>query len=707
MVAEGDITRDEAQTALNEMNVRVQTMTPPSAGVIRYPHFTFTVLGQAEELLGAKAIYRGGLNIYTTLDPEAQRLAEQSVTAQRGNINASGGNNAALIALQPDTGEILALVGSMDFDDELIDGQVNMAFAPRQPGSSIKPLVYLSAMERGWTPSTLIWDVETAFPNGVNPPYVPKNYDDEFHGPLRLRPSLGNSYNIPAVKAMEYVGVCDFIDDVQALGLTSLQDEGCADENVGQPRNYGLALALGGGEIQPIEMAGAFNTFASQGRYVAPVSITHIEDNSGNVLHEHEYTAIDAISSDHAYLLNDMLSDNNARQPEFGTNNNLMIGGHRVAAKTGTSGSSAGDVRDAWTIGYTPHVVTAVWVGNTDNTPMVTGASGYKLASPIWNGFMNGYLAGKQPLDFIRPPSVVDVEICADSGTRPSEGCQGRRIERFAGDQMPSDAEQDFFQKVNVDLWTGLRATDACTEAVYPANFFHLLVSGRDDVTTREETGARRWLETTSGGQYWTGQRGIGIPLQLPPSQSCDGDTERPFIEITNPREGDDVEGEVRITGSVKAPNLHGYLVDYGLSHNPGGWGMVQELQAGGVENGRLALWDSTQTDAEGPITFLITIIGPDNPHAAEDDRVRVEHRVHVMLLLPTPTPTPTPTATATATATETPTPTPTITSTPTPTLTPTITPTVTVPVVVKPSLTPTLAIVPAPVTTLTPTPDS
>jgi len=705
MVAEGYITVGDAQAALNEMNARILTMAPSAASDIAYPHFTFTVLQQAEELLGAQAIYRGGLNIYTTLDPDAQRLAEQSVAAQRGNVNASGGNNAALIAMQPETGEILALVGSFDFYDEAIDGQVNMVLAPRQPGSSIKPLVYLSAMEQGWTPSTLIWDVETAFPDGTNPPYVPKNYDNEFHGPLRLRPSLGNSYNIPAVKAMEYVGVCNFINDVQALGLSSLQDEGCAE--TGQPRNYGLALALGGGEIPPIEMAGAFNTFASQGRYVAPVAITRIENNSGEIVYVYEKTAVSAIRDDHAFLFNDMLSDNDARQPEFGSNNNLVIGGHRVAAKTGTSGSNESDVRDAWTIGYTPQVVTAVWVGNTDNSPMGTGASGYKLASPIWNGFMNGYLASKPPVDFVRPPAVTDVEICSDSGTRPSAGCQGRRVERFAADQPPLNADQDFFQRVQIDLWTQLRASESCTEAVYDANFFHLLVSGREDVQSREKSGAQRWLETTGSGQSWTGQRGVATPLQLPPSQSCDGNTERPFIDISNPREGDDVEGEVVIDGTVKGPNMVGYLIDYGISHDPGGWGMVQELRAGPVENGRLALWDSTQTNAEGPVTFLVTIIGPDNPHTPEDDPVKFEYQRHVMLLLPTPTPTPSPTATGTPTPTLTITPTPiltpTVDATPTPDVTPTETATPAAPPTLPPVETPTVVVPSTEVPTETP----
>ncbi|MFQ5436533.1 MAG: transglycosylase domain-containing protein, partial [Anaerolineae bacterium] len=230
MVADGYITLEEAQQALDDMNVRVYEMTP-SIRRVKHPHYIFTVLQEAEEALGGQSIYRGGLRIFTTLDPAAQELAEQVIADQQSNFNAGGANNAALVALKPGTGEILALVGSADFNDEEIDGQVNMALSPRQPGSSIKPLVYLLAMEKGWTPATLFWDVPTEFPNGPNPPYAPKNYDDEFHGPMLLRPSLGNSYNIPAVKALEYVGVCNFIATVQKLGLASLQDAGCDEQS--------------------------------------------------------------------------------------------------------------------------------------------------------------------------------------------------------------------------------------------------------------------------------------------------------------------------------------------------------------------------------------------------------------------------------------------------------------------------------------------
>ncbi|MEZ4592567.1 MAG: PBP1A family penicillin-binding protein [Chloroflexota bacterium] len=669
MASEQYISTTEAQAALNETNAFIFDMTPP-VREITYPHFTVTVLQQAEALLGAQSIYRGGLRIQTTLDPAAQQLAETTLANARPNINAAGANNAAMVVLEPSTGEILALVGSVDFDDEAISGQVNMALAPRQPGSTIKPFVYLSAMEQGWTPATLIWDVPTSFPNGSNPPYEPKNYDNEFHGPLRLRPSLGNSYNIPAVKALEFVGVCNFIANVQKIGLTSLQDPGCVEQ--GAPRNYGLALSLGGGEISPLEMAGAFGTLANQGNFIAPFTIRRIENSAGEILFEEpapDPAVTQVVRPAHAFLLNDILSDNSARQPEFGVNNTLVIPGHRVAAKTGTSGSTEFDVRDAWTIGYTPQVVTAVWVGNTNNEPIGQSQSGTRVASPIWNSFMNQYLANKQPVDFVRPSSVVDIEICSASGTRPGSDCTDRRIERFAEDQPPLPSEQDFIQAVQLDQWTGLRANEFCAENVYQASFFTLLVSGGEAVEAREETVAQNWLENTAAGQAWANARSIAVPLRLPPAQACDENTPRPQISITQPTAGSEMIDSVEIRGSVSAPGFGGYQVEYGFGNDPGGWGLVQERQDLSVDNGLLANWDLSTLNYSGPLTIRVLLFGPDNPTTPEEDRAIMQERVTVTLLEPTPTATPT----ATATATPTETPTATATSEPTGTATPTV----------------------------------
>jgi len=521
--------------------------------------------------------------------------------------------------------------------------------------------------------------VRTEFPDGANPVYVPKNFDDEFHGPVRVRPALGNSYNIPAVKALEFVGVCDFIVNVQKIGLSSLQDAGCAE--VGQPREHGLALALGGGEIPPLEMAGAFGALANGGLYTQPYAIRRIEDRQGNVLYDAAATgatAVQSVRAEHAYLLTSILSDNNARLEEFGQNNLLNIPGYQVAVKTGTSGTSADDVRDGWTIGYAPQALAAVWVGNTDNQPIGSGQSGYRLAAPIWNQFMTQYLAGKEALGFPRPGGVVDREVCADTGIAVSAAtpCPQRLVEVFAADQPPLDESQGV-TRVALDLWTGLRANEFCNDAVYEATFGGgIPVNGRPEVLERERALAQQWIQTA--GQGWSGQSSGGLSAGTPPAQACDGNTPRPRAEITRPREERDIPDrkEVRIVGTALGPNFAGYQVEYGLGENPGGWGLIQERRPNAVQDDVLALWDTTQIDYSGPVTIRVIVFGPDNPNTPENDPVTKEGRTVVNLVQPTATPTETPTETPTPTATGTATPTATATLPPTATLPATATPT-------------------------------
>ena len=674
MVQQGYATPSEAQAVIEESAPVVRSLTPPRR-TISHPHFVFTVLQQLEAQLGAQAIYAGGLRVFTTLDPDAQRLAEESVAAHRDLIASSGANNAALVAIDPGSGAIKALVGSVDFDNEEISGQVNMALAPRQPGSSIKPLVYLSALEEGWTPSTLIWDIPTTFPNGANPPYEPKNFDDEFHGPMRLRPALGNSYNVPAVKALEYVGVCPFIADLTRFGIT-LDDDGCV--NQGSPSNHGLALALGGGEISPLGMTSAFASFGSQGIYHEPYAIERIENSRGELLSD--YTPPDpqgqqVMRPAHAFLLNDILSDNRARQPEFGPNNSLVIEGHRVAAKTGTSGTDRFDVRDGWTIGYTPQIAAGVWVGNTDPQPVGEGQTGSGMAAPIWHDFMQAYLSGRSAVDFARPDDVVQQEICATSGARPSAECSERMMEFFAADQLP--VEQDFVQRVPIDLWTGLRANENCNESVHEATFVNLQVSAREDVAARETSNARQWLEETSAGRAWAQALGIRLPLQLPPEQSCDANTPRPRALIESPGNGQELRDGVDVRGAALGPNFTGYALDFGLSHDPQGWAPVQDRRQQQVQNDLLGRWDTNSVSFSGPVTIRLTVFGPDNPYTEGNDPVSIEARTLVTLVQPTPTPTstatetPVPTVTATATPSGTPSPTAEATAMPTDTPTP------------------------------------
>jgi membrane peptidoglycan carboxypeptidase len=329
-------------------------------------------------------------------------------------------------------------------------------------------------------------------------------------------------------------------------------------------------------------------------------------------------------------------------------------------------------VRDGWTIGFTPRIAAAVWVGNTDPTPVNEGMSGYRMASPIWSDFMRTYLAGREAVDFVRPGDVVQQEICATSGLLAGADCAERISELFASDQLPpAEQEGGFIQRVPVDLWTGLVANEYCNESVYEARFVNLLVNAREDVVAREIGNARRWIEETAAGRAWAQSLGIEVPLALPPTEECRADTARPQVAITVPQGGREVEGNVTVLGTARGPGFNGYQLEYGLSHDPGGWAPAAPRGTQPVENGELGVWDSASVSFGGPITLRVLLFGPDNPYTEGFDPVTREARVLLTLLEPTATPTPTATTTPTATATSTVTPTPTTTGTPESTPTP------------------------------------
>ena len=697
MEAEGYITREQLLQALDETNQFIYDLKLPE-GSIEHPHFTLLALQELEDKFGPEAIYQGGLRIHTTLNSAVQQQAIATLTSHTTSIANAGANNGAIVASDPTTGKILALVGSLDFDDEAISGQINMALQPRQPGSTIKPLVFLSAMQRGWTPATLIWDVETAFPDGANPTqYVPKNYDNEFHGPLRLRPALGNSYNIPAIKALEYVGVCDFIADTQLLGL-SLVDEGCSD--VGLPRDTGLSLAVGGKAVSPLEMVTAFGVLANGGRLMPATAIERIENKSGEILYSADSVNAgnQVIRADHAYLLTSILSDNNARQPEFGLNNLLVIPGQQVAAKTGTTGSTENDVRDVWTIGYTSNLAVGVWVGNTDNQVLTQRASGYGVASPIWHDFMVATLANRPAQSFVQPPGVTNVEICADSGTVPGAGCSNRTTELFASDQPPLPAEQDFVKRLPINLWTGRIANDNCPDNNFEAGFVSPLVSGTEGVLPREQALATAWLSDTREGRAWAAERNIALPLQPPPTVQCDQNTAKPLAIIASPGAGAQVtsDGNLTIAGTARAPGFAGYRLEVGLGQSPSSWTPIVEWSNTQVDNGILANWRPEGMPA-GEMTLRLLLYGPDNWFTPERDLIVKETRQTFTLIAPTGTPirtpTHTPTSTATPLATETTNPTPIITPSATSAPVETVAPT-DIPPTDAPTITPTQGVI-------------
>ncbi len=391
------ITEEEYESAKNEVVV----FLPAEKTGIRAPHFVFFVREYLEQKYGPEAIATGGLRVTTTLDWKLEEKAEQIVATQVPINEANfDGSNAALVALDPKTGEILSMVGSRNYFDKEIDGQFNVATAKRQPGSSFKPFVYATAFMKGYTPKTILFDVPTEFQTtcdayghalpGKNQSdcYMPDDYDGKFRGPMTIHDALAQSINIPAVKAMYLVGVNDSIKTSRDMGITTLTD----------PTRYGLTLVIGGGEVTLLDMASAYGTFAANGVHHSYVSILKIEDGSGKVLEEFKPTpGTEVLSKNVALQISDILSDNQARIPTFGANSSLVVPGRDVAVKTGTTNNN----KDAWTVGYTPSLVVGVWAGNNDNTPMKKG--GVALAGPIWNQTINAGLSETSPESFETP----------------------------------------------------------------------------------------------------------------------------------------------------------------------------------------------------------------------------------------------------------------------------------------------------------------
>ncbi len=376
MVRHGKLTVAQADAVYAEPIV----LNPqPDRRIVAAPHFVTYVSGLAQGLLGEQSLPRSGLHITTTLDLPMQTAAQALVTARVAELQPQFDlSNAALVALRPGSGEILAMVGSADFADAAIDGQVNVATSPRQPGSAIKPMLYAAAFEDTLiSPASVLWDLPVTYTVSADNVYIPANYDRQFHGPVTARTALASSYNIPAVKLLDAVGVGRMLDSAQAMGLHSLsRDQGW----------YGLSLTLGGGEVTLLDLTTAYATLANAGTYVEPTPFAALADGLGRPLSLPAQQLSQAISPAAAWQVTDILADNAARAPAFGVNNPLRLS-RPAAAKTGTTS----DWRDNWTVGYTRHLVAGVWAGNSDGRPM-RNTSGLTGAAPIWNAFMQAVL---------------------------------------------------------------------------------------------------------------------------------------------------------------------------------------------------------------------------------------------------------------------------------------------------------------------------
>ncbi|MFQ5944993.1 MAG: penicillin-binding protein [Anaerolineae bacterium] len=588
------ITLDEALEAKAEFE-NLEFYTPEYE--IIAPHFANYVRQELETRYGSDLVLRGGLRVYTTVDLELQTLAEQVVRDHVAVLQAQERDvtNGALVALKPTTGEILAMVGSVDYRDQEIDGQFNNAVSPRQPGSSFKIFTYTEALLQGYTPASFVMDVRTTFDDFPNPPYSPENYDRRYHGPLRFRQALARSINIPAVRVLSWIGLQNVLDTAHRMGINTLTEE----------ERYGLSLTLGGGEVRLLDMAYAYSVLANGGamagrpiaaeilrpgfREVDPVSVLRVEDALGNVLEEYRSpTAKQVLSPQVAHLMNSIFSDNAARAPAFGTNNSLWLGPDRPAgAKTGTTD----DYRDAWTIGYVPQLVAAVWVGNADNQPMdrVPGSVG---AAPIWNAFMLAALEGEPVIPFVEPPGLERAEVDAVSGLLPTEYSPGTIEELFLPGTVPT-AFDNIHQAFRICRPSGKLATVYCPPDLVDEVVFQIFPpEAADWVRDNEIPQPPAEYDETFGPTPATGD-----------------------VAIISPRLNAHITGLVQIVGNARG-DFQLYRLHYGPGLNPEVWIPIGGDHHSPVSNGGLEVWDTLGVE-DGLYSLQLMVQGSGGPRFA------------------------------------------------------------------------------------------
>lgn len=594
LVEAGQITPDEAVGAFQQP-LALRASAAERFDILTAPHFALYVLDQIKREYNTAEdpyyIWRKGLQVYTTLDVDLQRFAEQTAREQVAKLIEQGKNahNAAVVAIKNDTGEILAMVGSLDYNNEEIDGQVNVAISSRQPGSSFKPYVYLTALQKGMSPASMILDVATAFPQADGTYYRPENYDRQYHGPVALRNALARSYNIPAIRVMQQVGVADALRTAHSMGINGL-DRGL--------NYYGLNLVLGGGEVALLDHTYAYSTIANGGamigepvlpaelrsgfRTLNPVSVLLVRDTNGEVVKAYQTPQVERIfSTEVAYLMADMMSDDVARAPAFGANTELTLPNRKVAAKTGTTNG----FKDNWTMGFTPQLTVGVWVGNTDNESMknVTGLSG---AAPIWNAVMRKYHETQPVTWYERPPGIITQAVCVPSGLLPTPECQNRRNELFVAGTEPT-LPDNIWQVFEIDRETG-KLAGATTPQERRQNIVYQMLPQE----------AADWVRENGIAQPPTEQAGISL------------DAFDPDAAIITPSLNGYIGGVAEIIGNARGGP---YRIEFGAGLNPAQWTQIGPEHGEEVVNARLEGWDTTSLP-EGIYTLRLTVQRSDGP---------------------------------------------------------------------------------------------
>ena len=569
MVKYGFLTQAQARTAYRSP----LTFKPQTTDLVA-PHFVFYIRKLLEDRYGPDVLYRGGLRIVTSIDLHWQAEAQRIVRERIAELRERHASNAGVIMLAPD-GEILAMVGSVDYNDASIDGQVNVTLSPRQPGSALKPIVYAAALQRGWTPATVIWDAPVEFPQPDGSVYAPLNYDESWHGPQRLRMALANSLNIPAIKTLQFVGVENFVELAHRLGITTLND----------PARYGLPLALGAGEVRLLDLTNVYNTFRNGGRARDPIAILKITNSHGEVLESADLGEARQVLGERgeqiAYLITDILSDNQARQYMFGPGNVMELPDGRLAAvKTGTSN----EWRDSWAVGYTPDITVGVWVGNSDNSPLeeVAGSNG---AGTIWRAIMELYHQGRGPQPFVRPSGLTSVGICSDTGALAGDACPNTRDELFIPGTEPKTSDV-VFRTVRVG------GDGTCLAASYtPAEQAH------DETFTTYPPEFRDWA--------------IGAGIPQPPMSFCPPPQSKPNAASSVALIAQPIDSATITTTQVfvRGTARGAYTLEFGVGRDPAEW---QPIAGGaGVADGILGVWQ-TGGLAAGEYTLRLRVTTPD-----------------------------------------------------------------------------------------------
>jgi len=584
------ITKEQEKDALKKLEA-VRFTSPKLA--INAPHFVFFVKDQIEQEYGGKLIEQG-VKIKTTLSLEVQKIAEKVVKEEIGKLEDYNVGNGAVVVLDSKTGEILAMVGSYDFNDEKF-GKFNAALGLRQPGSSIKPITYALAFEKGYTAATPIMDVKTVFPNQGDKDYIPENYDGKYRGPMQLRFGLGNSINVAAVKLLAMVGIRDFLQKASDMGLGGFAP---TDENMAR---YGLAVTLGGGESTLLDMTCAFTIFANSGLKKEISSYVEVTDFKGKTIYKQVRAKEKKVfSPEVAFLISHILSDNNSRLAVFGPNSYLNIPGKTVAVKTGTTD----DKKDNWAIGYTKDITVGVWVGNNDNSAMNPKiASGATGASPIWYRIMGELLKTYHDGIMDKPNKVKTVEIDALFGGLPKEGYP-TRSEYFIEGTEPKDVSS-YYKKLKISKSNGKLANEV---EIKTGNFEEkefIVITENDPVST---DGKNRWQETINA---W--EKDQSDSKYHAPTETSDSSSDSVIVSIKNPSDkqtltSKDVEVKVKITSIEPIKNIKMYLNGQEIKSIDGDNKEINESISleDGVYELKIIAWNQKDKNGDSTIRFGI-----------------------------------------------------------------------------------------------------